>query len=178
MSKRVCCRIPLDRSAVGIWGWVIHVQNCCKIHKMKTVLLKWLQSFSRFFFFLYFSDCRLELHTGSRNWRACQALCPQIWGLKPQWSSRPCASSTSSGRWASLPLSLFFVHAQRNDFLKTIHAHALESLSLTQSEQIAQWLMLISSARIFNLFRALDVPSVLPRSLRYSYEANDPWWTQ
>lgn len=97
---------------------------------MKTVLLKWvlsnwwLQSFSRFFS-LYSSDCKLELHTGSRNWRACQALCPQIWGLKPQWSSRPCASSTSSGRWASLPLSLFFVHAQRNHFLQTIHAHTL-----------------------------------------------------
>lgn len=182
MSQRVCCRIPLDRSTVGIWGWVINVQNCCKIHIMKTVLLKWflsnwwLQSFSRFFFSLFF---RLQARIAHRiqELESLPGSLPPDLRTKATVELKALRLLNFQRQVGVTPSFLVLCSCTEKWFPSNdTRAHALESLSLTQSEQIAQWLMLISSARIFHLFRALGAG--LSRSLRYSYEANDRWWTQ
>lgn len=99
------------------------------------------------------SDCRLVLRTESRNWKACQALFPQIWGLKPQWNSRRCVSSTSSGRCASV--AAFHLHAWNINFLKMRRA-VWGVYSLIQCQK-----KLLSGSCRLNLLCICSVPRVV-----------------
>lgn len=126
------------------------------------------------------SDCRLELHTGSRSWRACQALCLQIWGLKPQWSSRPCASSTSSGRWASVPafLVLWSCTEKYISLRRCTHTFTLGLVANTVRLNCSLARTDFFSTTFSICFGHWIFRQCFPEVGDWSYEANIPWWLQ